>query len=197
LSSDAGAVVNRDTVLHSVGRVLDAVEALVSRVDPAQLEQPSWCGIWTVRSLLNHMTFENLAHAALADGGADMPAPDAATDYLGDDHVAAFRASTARVRAALGAPGVLRRTYGPQQAPGAFIAQMLINEQLTHGWDLARATGQSTDIAPDVAEQAIDAARMFYVDVPRSEQTFLPETQPPEDATAADRLAAFMGRMIR
>jgi len=196
LSSDAGAVVDPKTVLHSVGRVLDAVEKLVGRVDPAELDQPSWCGIWTVRSLLNHMTYENLAHAALAEGGADMPAPHTTTDYLGDDHVAAFRASTTRVRLALGAPGVLERTYGPRQAPGAFIAQMLVNEQLTHGWDLARATGQSTDIEPEVAERAIAAARVFYVDVPRSEQTYLPETQAPADATAADRLAAFMGRAI-
>jgi uncharacterized protein (TIGR03086 family) len=195
LSPDAGAVVDPATVLYSAERVLDSVESLVRQVDPAQLDQPSWCGVWTVRSLLNHMAYENLAHAALADG-APLPAPDTTTDYLGDDHLAAFLASTARVRAALGAPGMLQRTYGPPEAPGAFVAQMLINEQLTHGWDLARATGQSTDIAPEVAEHAIQVARVFYVHVARSGQTYLPETQPPADATAADRLAAFMGRAV-
>lgn len=161
MSSDAA--VNPDTVLHSVGRVLDALDGLVREVDPAQLDRLSWCGVWTVRRLLNHMTYENLALAALAEGAAAMPTPDDTTDYLGGDHVAAFRASARRVLAALSAPGVLDRTYGPQQAPGAFIVQMLINEQLTHGWDLARATGQSTDIAPEIAAVAALAAHATRV----------------------------------
>ncbi|MBA3745184.1 hypothetical protein, partial [Sporichthya sp.] len=36
----------------------------------------------TVRALLNHIVFENLAHTALATG-TEMPGPDALTDHLG------------------------------------------------------------------------------------------------------------------
>lgn len=155
----------------------------------------SWtgCAGWDLRTLLNHMVLENLAHAALASGGP-MAAPDAGTDYLGDDHVAAFRASADRAHAALTDPALLHRTFGSQEAPGAFVAQMLVNEQLTHSWDLARATGQHTDLAPATAERALPAARAFYGDVPRTATTYRFEQPVPADATAADRLAAYLGR---
>jgi uncharacterized protein (TIGR03086 family) len=196
MDADTDALVDPARVLDFCAQVLDDVGERVARVRPEQLSWPTGCADWDVRALLNHMTYENLGHAALAEGGHTMPTPDAVTDYLGTDHVAAFRDSAVRVRVALAAPGVLTRRYGPQQAPGSFIVQMLINEQLTHGWDLARATGQSTDLAPAAAERAIDAARFFYRDVPRNAATYQPEQPVPPGVTAADRLAAFMGRSV-
>ncbi|WP_214370881.1 hypothetical protein [Pseudonocardia sp. H11422] len=62
------------------------------------------------------MTFENLAHVAPANGST-MPAPDAGTDYLGADHVAAFRASAAITAARAFYAGVPRGpvTFGDEQ----------------------------------------------------------------------------------
>lgn len=188
------AAVDTTTVLASADEVLTDVEAVVRNVDASALGEASGCGTWSIRDLLNHMTFENYAHAALAEGGHDMPTPDATTDYLGDDHVASYTDSVTRVRSALAAPGLLDRTFGPQEAPGSFVVQMLVNEMLTHGWDLARATGQPTDLAPNAAVKALPAAKAFYGDVPRGTSSFQPEQEAPAAATAADRLAAYLGR---
>lgn len=193
MNAEALAAVDPVLVQSDAAAVLDAVRAVVERVAAAALASPTGCTGWDVRALLNHMVFENLAHAALATGGP-MPEPDAGTDYLGDDHVAAFRVSAQRARAALTDPALLHRTFGPQEAPGSFVAQMLVNEQLTHGWDLARATGQPTDLAPAAAERALPAARAFYGDVPRTDATYRYEQPVPPGATAADRLAAYLGR---
>lgn len=193
VNADALAAVNPAFVQSDVAAVLDAVRAVVEEVPAATLSHPTGCAEWDVRTLLNHMVFENLAHVALATGGP-MPEPDADTDYLGDDHIAAFRVSAEQARTALTDPALLQRTFGPQEAPGAFVVQMLVNEQITHGWDLARATGQPTDLAPAAAERALPAARAFYGHVPRTDTTYRPEQPVPPDATAADRLAAYLGR---
>ncbi|MGH3915422.1 MAG: TIGR03086 family metal-binding protein [Pseudonocardiaceae bacterium] len=191
MNADALAAVNPALVQSDVAAVLDAVRAVVEEVPATILAHPTGCAEWNVRTLLNHMVFENLAHVALATGGP-MPEPDA--DYLGDDHVTAFQVSAEQARTALTDPALLQRTFGTQEAPGSFVVQMLVNEQLTHGWDLARATGQSTDLVPATAERALPAARAFYGDVPRSDTTYHAEQPVPPDATAADRLAAYLGR---
>ncbi len=142
---DALAAVDAAHVQADAAAALDALAALVDNVSAADLDRPSGCGTGR-RGLLNHVVFENLAHTALATGG-EMPVPDAVHDHLGADPHEAFRASADAARAALTDPDLVTRTFGPMAAPGTFVAQMLVNEQLTHGWDLARATGQSTDLA--------------------------------------------------
>ncbi|MDP9370240.1 MAG: hypothetical protein M3Q03_18535 [Chloroflexota bacterium] len=73
----------------------------------------------------------------------------------------------------------------------------MTNELLIHGWDLARATGQRTDLAPDLAERSLGSWRAWFGDRPRGASgLFDPEQPVPEGAGAADRLAAFLGRRV-
>jgi len=55
----------------------------------------------------------------------------------------AYRSGVRALRAAFDRPGMLAETFdGPiGPAPGAVLLHMRINENLVHGWDLARATG--------------------------------------------------------
>ncbi len=71
-------------------------------------------------------------------------------------------------------------------------------DTLTHAWDLAKATGQNTDLAPDLAEQLLAGARVAISDDVRGDEPmpFGKEQPCPEGASAADRLAAFLGRTI-
>ena len=66
----------------------------------------------------------------------------------------------------------------------------------THGWDLAKATGQSTDLDPALAEQILEVAAMIVPDQFRGPEPmpFGPAVEPPAGAPVADRLAAFFGR---
>ena len=190
------SVVRHETVPDAFTRVIGEVEALVRAVRHDQLTAPTPCAEFQVRALINHLIFENLAHAALADG-TPIPAPDRSTDYVGEDHVGAYLASARLVRAAFNRPGMLTRQYGPVQAPGSMLVQQLIVELLSHGWDLARATGQGTDLAPDVAEDTLLVVRTWYRDQSRGPgNAFGPEQPAPEGASAADRLAAYLGRTV-
>ena len=196
MQQDMLSVVHHETVLDAFTRVIAEVEALVRAVEPGQLSAPTPCSEFQVRALINHLIFENLAHAALADGTA-IPAPDRSTDYVGDDHVAAYRDSARAVRAAFARPGMVTQRYGPMEAPGSMLVQQLIIELLSHGWDLARATGWGTNLAPDVAEDALVVVRSWYRGQPRGPgNAFGPEQRAPAGASAADRLAAYLGRTV-
>lgn len=69
-------------------------------------------------------------------------------------------------------------------------------DTFTHAWDLARATGQSSDLDPELAEQLLAGAKASIPDSVRGAEPmpFGPEQTAPANATAADRLAAFLGR---
>jgi uncharacterized protein (TIGR03086 family) len=76
------------------------------------------------------------------------------------------------------------------------VEQVLI-EMLVHGWDLARATGQSTDLLPDVATALLPSVRAIYGDLPRTPGgSFAAQVDTPAAATPADQLAAFLGRAL-
>ena len=93
-----------------INRVLGETNRIVDGIEPSQLDNPTPCGSWTVREVLNHIT-----------GGADMFAiaasegkvPDEqlgqlmAGDNLGDDYKGAFKAASARATKAFEPEGVL------------------------------------------------------------------------------------------
>ncbi|GGM21192.1 TIGR03086 family metal-binding protein [Dactylosporangium sucinum] len=173
-------------------RVVADVDAIVAAVTRAQFADPTPCAGWTVRELLNHLVYENLMWTSLAEGS---PRSDFAADHLGDDHVAAFREAATRALIAFRRPGMLTQEYGP--ARGWRIVEQVTIELLVHGWDLAAATGQDTDLAPDVATALLGPVQEMHRDLPRTPGGSFGPVQPvPAGATAADRLAAFLGRAL-
>ena len=70
-------------------------------------------------------------------------------------------------------------------------------ETLAHSWDMAKATSQDTDLAPDAAVHLLEVAQTMMSDDSRGENANFGSMQPcPPDAPAADRLAAFLGRRV-
>ena len=92
------------------------------------------CDDWVVHELMSHILDTQKYFAASAQGReADPPSPTPTT-ALGSDPVADFERARADTLRAFGEPGVVDRT-----GPSLGIA---FSDQLLHGWDLARATGQ-------------------------------------------------------
>ncbi|WP_190145952.1 TIGR03086 family metal-binding protein [Streptomyces glebosus] len=183
-----------DRVLRAYEEVTRDVAALVAAVRPEDLALPTPCAGWTVRQLLDHMVWENLMATSIAEG---TPRADHTADHLGDDHRTAFADSVRAAHTAFIGSGMLHRTYGPYEAPGAMIVQQVVVELLAHGWDLARATGAPTALAPETAEETLAAAYRIYGAAPRTEgSSFAPECPAPRGASATDRLAAFLGRDV-
>lgn len=181
--------------IDTLDRAVTAATTVVDGIADDQLDLPSPCTEWNVRAVLNHVVTGQLMAQAMLVGRSH---PDRKADHLGRRPKATFTGTIAETRDALGQPGVMERTlttpFGEQ--PGATVAFMLAVELVVHGWDLARATDQSTDLDPELAEAMLVRVRDQLGERPRH-LTPYGEPQPvPAQATAADRLAAYLGRSV-
>jgi uncharacterized protein (TIGR03086 family) len=183
----------------TMSRVIDITGAVVDRIEPAQLDDPTPCGAWTVRDVLNHVTTGAEVFAlCVREGSAhgDQLAEIMTTDRLGDDYKASFhRAADAAVEA-FAVPGAMDRivTMPFGEMPARMAVDIAIFDVTTHAWDLAKATGQSTDLDPEIAGAALRAARAMLSDDLRATGRFAAEVSVADDAPLADQLAAFTGR---
>ena len=71
------------------------------------------------------------------------------------------------------------------EATGSAVAAMFMGDHFVHAWDVAKATGQSTDLDPEMAELVMRFAH-DYVDVGkrRGPEMFDEERSAPPGATA-------------
>ncbi len=95
------------------------------------------------------------------------------------------------------APEGLERVFelpiGP--VPGRAFIRIRTSDALVHAWDLARATGQPTDLDPELATRMLAASRQHMTGDLRGR--FFGEPQPcDEGRPPADQLAAFLGRPV-
>jgi uncharacterized protein (TIGR03086 family) len=188
--------VTLDDPLRAYDDVTEAVRQVVARTVPEQFIRPTPCAEWTVLDILNHLVETLDRYGALARGV--QPVEGEVITY--EDPVGMYAAMAASTRAAFAAPGYLdtvaHTPIGPQ--PGRVPVQHVVNELIVHGWDLARGTGQPTDIAPGWADASLRSWAAFFAAYPREHIPFNfdPERVAAMDASAADRLAAYLGRAV-
>ena len=187
-------------VVADSDRLVDAVQRLVDGIKPDQWNAPTPCSEWNVRQLLHHLTNGNVIFGRIASGERS-PGPiteeERATDWLGDDPPAGFRAAGKLMHDAFMTPGFLEGTFETPfmgERSGSHIVHMRMNEQLVHGWDLARGTGQPAAFPDELAEEALRFWQTALGDRPRTGMPFGQPVHLPDDAPAIDRLAAYLGR---
>jgi len=180
--------------LDRFDRAVAAAAHVFAGVRPQQHGDPTPCTEWNVHDLMNHVVGGNRQFVSMMSGGGML---DRNQDFLGDDPTGAFRASAAELRALFAVPGALAKpTWTPfGEQPAAVLVEMRVTEMLTHGWDLATATGQSTDLDPELAESCREGFVRMRASG-RGKGMFHDEQPVPEGATAADRLAAAAGRKV-
>jgi uncharacterized protein (TIGR03086 family) len=180
----------------TLARALDQAGAVVAAVRPEQATLPTPCRAWDVRTLVNHLVQDVRQFAVTAQGGR-FQADDA--DVIGDDWAGAYRQAADALLAVWRRPGVLERTV--RLPIGEFTGSWRVGQQVAdvavHAWDVARATGQPTELDPEVGQAALDWARRNLQPRFRGEEgqaAFGAEVAVPADAPLYDRLAAFFGR---
>jgi uncharacterized protein (TIGR03086 family) len=177
--------------IYDLERTIAGVERLILQVRPEQWTNPTPCPDWNVRQLVNHIVAGNLRFAALVSGRP--VAPDAS-----DDPAKAFHLAAIALRDGFAQPGALELSYQSPfgELPGPALIHLRIGEMLTHGWDLARATGQRAELPDDLAEQELALFRAQLGEGPRDGSPVGQPQAVAEDAAAMDRLAAFLGRRV-
>jgi uncharacterized protein (TIGR03086 family) len=176
-------------------RALLATGRIVVGVRPEQLGLSTPCPDWDVRLLLNHIVGGNYMFATVARGGR-VEASGEMEDYTRPDPGTHYLASAESVLAAWAEPGVMaRRVHMPfGDIPASAAVSIHFLDIVVHGWDLARATGQDTTIAPDLAAEALDISSDLLSPELRETGVFGPEVAAAPDDPLHDRLIAFISR---
>jgi uncharacterized protein (TIGR03086 family) len=178
-------------VAHRRGQ--DAFAAVLAAVRPQQMGAATPCTEWTVGDLIEHVIGGNervLIRAGLrTEPDASWPA----------DLIEAHRASAAAAHQVFAAPDCMTTIFelpvGP--VPGSVFVRIRTIDGLVHAWDLAKATGQSADLDPELAGYLLAGSRGPAIDALRGPGKVFGYPQPCDEARPpCDQLAAFLGRVV-
>ncbi|MFC0864295.1 TIGR03086 family metal-binding protein [Sphaerimonospora cavernae] len=178
-------------------RALDQAGTVIAKVQPEQAALPTPCRSWDVRALVNHVVDEVHQFAVVTAGGKRN---HLGVDVIGDDWTGAYRAAADELITAWRQPGALER---PQRLPfGEIPATWAVGQHVTelviHAWDIAKATGQPTDLDPELGRAALRWGQDNLQPEFRGDEAdghhIGPAVRVPDDAPLYDRVAAFGGR---
>lgn len=165
---------------------------IVSGVQSDQLSNSTPCSEFDVRLLLNHVIggLEMLREAA---SGGTAVRPEG--DQFGDSPGKTYDERRAKLIEAIRGEGVLDRAWKMPfgELPGQMMASIAFVEHVTHGWDLAKATGQDTTIPDDLVNESLEVVTPMDA-MWRMPGVCGPKIDVPADASLTDQFAGFMGR---
>ena len=202
----------------SFERSAEVFRSVLASVTVDQFDLPTPCEPFNVAELINkaigHLDFlragleaARLAlveshpqhESARAAAGATPRSPSDYRDVDADDHIDSFNAAVASLLSEL-------RADAPETSPVPLSGthtftrfQMLVlctRNTFQYAWDLAKATGQSTDLDPVLATQLLEYSRTIVIPQRGEGGFFGPEFAPPAGSPVADMLAGFLGRRV-
>ena len=178
-------------LVTSLDQTFQHAHGVIANVQPAQYGRATPCEEWTVGDLLEHMIG---VVARLGAAAAGTP-PDGFASELSTDPAAQFQHAASAALAGWGSPGVMDRVVdgGAGPMPGRVLAGIYLLDTATHTWDLATATDQPRVLPVDIAEAALEVSLQTIAPEIRPGR-FGPELTPRADASATERLVAFLGR---
>lgn len=176
-------------------KALDSTRSYVNGVGSAQWHLSTPCSEWDVTQLLTHVVSGMLWVPELLDGRTiDEVGDRFQGDLLGADPVAAYDAASAAAKAASQAPGAMDAIChtGRGDVSGTGYITGMLNDAFIHGWDIAKATGQDTELDRDLLDFAYEAY------APRrgsmAGRAFAEEPPVPEGADLQTLVLAIVGR---
>lgn len=186
-------------IVGLVERAAAATQPILAGIGPDQWDRATPCPEWDVRGVVRHLRHGVGIYLA-GIGDPEAAATDPAVEPVDGDLAADIAAMDARFVAALRQPGALDRPvtlpYGA--VDGRTVASYRLVDLLVHGWDIAKATGQPTDFAPELHDAALAMSRALLDGANREDLggMFAEEHPAPAGCSSADRLAAYLGRAV-
>jgi uncharacterized protein (TIGR03086 family) len=182
--------------LHPEMTAAAAEAARVVTAVPAELDGPTPCGDWDLRTLLNHTILWTSYSAERRAHGESVAEELMSKDFTAEPGFRkAYEDQLDRALQAWSDPNAWAGDIGVMgdATPAADVAAMLIMEMALHGWDVAKATGQDYTCDEAVAQaliQTVEAQAELF----RKYQGFADAVIVPADASTFDRALALSGR---
>lgn len=181
-----------DEVADRYRRLATAMTTKIEGVPADAWSNQSPCERWTARDVVRHVVevhgmFQGLVGRSLVEH----PPVD-------EDPAGAFAAVRDQMRADLEDPNRAAEEYDGRlgrSTSGKAVDGFVCFDLVIHGWDLSRATGQDDTLDPRDVEQ-VQAAVDAMGDVMRENGVVGPPLEPPDGASAQDRLLSALGRQV-
>ncbi len=182
-----------DQQRHDYLAALDWVSELMATTPPAQLDLPTPCAEYTVRTLMGHLIGTAERGLGTAERRSTRHVPHVVTDVPDEELAGTYAALAERIGTAwahLSGDDVVRAAWGECSALEA--AQGCTVETVTHGWDLAVATGRRAEAPDGIAARCLSFAGSV---IPGRLRGVMYDEPVPADhtASATDQLASLLG----
>lgn len=169
---------------------------LLAGVEDTNRQASTPCPDYDVETLVNHIVGWLQTFAASANNRSFDGDPSA---YTSEDPLTDFHVISADLIAGWRKYGVDRTlpnvSGDGDGTPAEQNLSMAIMEYTAHGWDLAKATGQKVPFTDEELETALARGKATLPAEYRGDgMPFGDIVAVPDDASAADRFAGFMGR---
>jgi uncharacterized protein (TIGR03086 family) len=161
----AANLLSQANVMTTVDLYVRATRSTLRIIDGVPRDRwhaPTPCSEWDAMQVANHIIGENLWAAELVQGKTvDQVGDKLDGDLTEDDPAAAYRRSVAVAQVVVEAPGAAEATchlsFGDYS--GADYASQLFMDTLIHGWDIAKGTGQDTDLDAELVSACLPIAQ--------------------------------------
>jgi uncharacterized protein (TIGR03086 family) len=155
---------------------------IVDNITPEQMGASTPCRDWDVSALLEHTT--GVVGAFAGAVGGNSPGEGAGFGAVANGALEGWRTFDLNSTIDFPQPGT----------PGQAVAAIQLMDVCGHAWDLAKATGQPTELDAELCEAAMAAAQMVVSDELREGRFDAPVDA--AGASATDQFAAFLGRQV-
>jgi uncharacterized protein (TIGR03086 family) len=183
--------------LDELTRAVEQTGTIVAGVRSEQAELPTPCPDWNVRELLDHVVRDIRMFTAQArgEGSGDAAETSGGEGAEGGTFPETYERAAGELVDAWRARGSLDQTA---ELPFGTVALTWFVGQntadiLVHGWDLARATGQPSELDAELADGSTAWGKENLKPELRGD-AFEQEVAVPDDAPPYERLAAVFGR---
>jgi uncharacterized protein (TIGR03086 family) len=186
-----------------LGPATSEMAQLVRGVSDDMLAWPTPCPAYTLGDLLDHvggfaMAFTAAAKKDVAPGSASGQAPSGDASRLSGDWRGRIASDLDSLAEAWRDPDAWQgmTQAGGIDLPGEVAALVALDELVVHGWDVARASGQSYRVDPgllDLVQQFVSQFSGPGMEEQR-EGLFGPEVAVAPDAPQLDRVIGMTGR---
>ena len=148
-----------------------ATTSIVANVGSDSFALPTPCEQFDVRTLINHMIAGNYRFLAVANGEPAASVP-AMGDFVDQDALGPYRESADALAKGWSDPAALERTARLPigDVPGIVALGVHTVETIAHGWDLAKATGQPTEVDAELCAVAWEYAQGIDDSLTRTER---------------------------
>ena len=177
----------------ALSRAIGVADAVMATIRPSDLDRPTPCTEFDVRTLRGHLLTVVRRVAIVLDGGRFDAVPHV-TVVPDDEYARQWSTGRDALLALLPTVDLGRMVTAPfGTVPAGAAMGSYIGEFLVHSWDLAAVTGRADLLDEELAAAVLGVARQRIPAEGREHLPFGPVVDVPDDAPTSDRLAAWMG----